>query len=195
MIDALAREGRDMLRSELLDLSRHIYDVPDFPKKGIIFKDITPLLREPAALSLAVELLTQPFRDQHVDAVVGTESRGFIFGTAVARNLSAGFVPVRKKGKLPRSTRSATYDLEYGTDTLEIHEDAIRRGDKILMVDDLLATGGTMGASCQLIESLGGRIVGLAVLIELMDLNGRERLAKYPIHSIMQVRGEKVATM
>lgn len=173
-----------------VDLTRLIRDVPDFPKKGIVFKDITPLLREPAGLSLAVELLTQPYRDKHVDVVVGAESRGFIFATAVARNLSAGFVPIRKKGRLPCKARAASYELEYGTDSLEIHEDAITRGNRVLMVDDLLATGGTMAACCELVESLGGRIVGLAFLIELLALRGRQKLRQYPIHTIIAVPTE-----
>lgn len=173
--------------SEILDLSRRIRDVPDFPVPGVVFKDITPLLRDPAALSLAVELLTQPYRSMRVDAVVGAESRGFIFGTAVARNLSAGFVPIRKPGKLPRATKRAAYSLEYGEDHLEIHEDAIKPGDRVLMVDDLLATGGTMVASCELVEQLGGEIVGVSVLIELVFLKGRAKLAKYPLHTILRV--------
>lgn len=168
------------------DLARLIADVPDFPKPGILFKDITPLLRDPAGLSLAVELLTQPFRDRHVDVVAGAESRGFIFGTAVARNLSAGFVPIRKPGRLPRATRRAEYALEYGVDALEIHADAIRRGDRVVLIDDLLATGGTMAACCQLVRELGGEILGVACLIELAALRGRERLGDVPVHSILR---------
>lgn len=171
---------------EIVKLRDLIRTVPDFPKPGIDFKDITPLLQHAAGLSLAVEYLTQPFRHADVDVVVGAESRGFIFGTAVARNLSAGFVPIRKPGRLPRVTRAAEYDLEYGTDRLEIHEDAIKPGDRVLMVDDLLATGGTMAACISLVESLGGQIVGNAFLIELAFLAGRKRLAQYPIHSILK---------
>lgn len=162
-----------------------VRDIPDFPKPGIVFKDITPLLADPAALSLAVEYLSQPFRHLHVQGVVGAESRGFIFGTAVARNLSAGFIPIRKPGKLPATTVSQRYELEYGADVLEIHHDAIRPGQRILMVDDLLATGGTMCACCRLVESLGGQIVGIAFLIELAFLHGRKRLMKYAIHSVL----------
>ena len=162
-----------------------IRDVPDFPKPGVVFKDITPLLHHPAGLSLAVEYLTQPFRDQRVDVVVGAESRGFIFGTAVARNLSAGFVPIRKPGKLPAAVRFEEYELEYGTDRLEIHEDAIQRGERVLLIDDLLATGGTMAACCKLVESLGGNIIGCGFLIELTFLGGRAKLGEYPIHSIL----------
>ena len=173
--------------TKLRDLIR---DVPDFPKPGIVFKDITPLLRDPAGLSLAVEYLTQPFRRLNVDLVAGAESRGFIFGTAVARNLSAGFIPIRKPGRLPGKRRSEEYALEYGTNTVEIHEDAILvKGTRVLMVDDLLATGGTMGACCKLVEGLGGQIVGIAFLIELISLRGRRTLGDYPIHSILTYDG------
>jgi adenine phosphoribosyltransferase len=168
-----------------LELEELIRDVPNFPKPGILFKDITPLLADPAGLSLAVEFLTQPFRDKHIDVVVGAESRGFIFGTAVARNLSAGFVPIRKPGKLPAKKLSLTYELEYGTDTLEIHADAIRPGQRVLLLDDLLATGGTMKACCELVEKLGGDIVGVAVLIELVGLHGRDRLVNWPLHCVL----------
>ena len=171
----------------IADLASLIRDVPDFPKKGIVFKDITPLLADAAGLSLAVEYLTQPFRSARIDKVVGAESRGFIFGTAVARNLSAGFVPIRKPGKLPCPTLSEDYELEYGTDQLEIHKDAIKPGDRILMVDDLLATGGTIAACCRLIESLGGEIAGVVFLIELAFLNGRQRIAQYPVHSVLNL--------
>lgn len=173
-------------RIKVTKLRELIRDVPDFPKPGIVFKDITPLLRDPAGLSLAVEYLTQPFRAMPVDIVVGAESRGFIFGTAVARNLSAGFVPIRKPGRLPAETLAEQYELEYGTDKMEIHTDAIGRGDKVLMVDDLLATGGTMRAGCRLVEALGGDIVGIAVLIELIGLHGRTGLEQYPLHSILR---------
>ncbi len=175
---------------EITKLRNLIRDVPDFPKPGIVFRDITPLLRNPAGLSLAVEYLAQPFRSKAVDAVVGVEARGFIFATAVAGSLSAGFAPVRKAGRLPDKTRAQEYDLEYGTDRVEIHEDAIQPGNRILMVDDLLATGGTMAACCELVEDLGGVIVGCAFLIELAYLEGREKLGKYPIHSILTYDGE-----
>ncbi len=177
-------------RIQLTKLRELIRDIPDFPKPGIVFKDITPLLAHPAGLSLAVEYLTQPFRAQHVDVVVGAESRGFIFGTAIARNLSAGFVPIRKPGRLPGETISEEYELEYGTDRMEIHRDAISPGARVLIVDDLLATGGTIAACCRLVSALGGEIVGLAVLIELMFLNGREKVADYPVHSILTFDGE-----
>lgn len=168
-------------------LKRHLRDIPDFPKKGIIFKDITPLLSDPSALALAVELLANPFRGKGIDVVVGAESRGFIFGIAVAQCLAAGFVPIRKPGKLPAKTIRATYDLEYGTDSLEVHADAIKPGQKVLMVDDLLATGGTMRACCDLIKTLGGNIVGITFLIELMFLHGRDRLKEYNVTSVIKV--------
>lgn len=164
-----------------------IRDIPDFPKPGVGFKDITPLLGDPAGLALAVEYLSQPFRRSQIDYVVGAESRGFIFGTAVAQNLSAGFIPVRKPGKLPSAVKSAEYELEYGTDKLEIHEDALQTGLRVLIVDDLLATGGTMAACCELLLSLGADIVGIAVLIELEFLHGRKNIDGYeiPLHSIL----------
>ena len=180
MLDGLRLPG-------INSLAKMLRDVHDFPKKGIVFKDITPLLGDSAALSLAVEFLTQPFRDQHVDFVVGAESRGFIFGTAVARNLSAGFVPIRKPGKLPYKTRRVEYQLEYGSDALEIHEDAIRPGARVLMIDDLLATGGTMVAACDLIRALKGQIVGVAVLIELCALRGRDKFPGLPVHSVIKI--------
>lgn len=152
-----------------------LVDVPDFPKPGITFKDITPLLASPQGLALAIELLANPYRGKGIDVVVGAESRGFIFGIAVAQTLSAGFAPVRKPGKLPRAKRSCSYDLEYGKDTLEIHADAIRPGQRVLLVDDLIATGGTMGACLDLIEGMRAELVGVAVLIELLELKGRER--------------------
>jgi adenine phosphoribosyltransferase len=172
-------------RIRITKLRELIRDIPDFPRPGVVFKDITPLLRDPAGLSLAVEYLTQPFRDLHIDVVAGAESRGFIFGTAVARNLSAGFVPIRKPGRLPHDIHSEDYALEYGTDRVEIHKDAIRNGDRVLLVDDLLATGGTMAACCRLVAALGGQIVGVAVLIELSYLTGRRQIHDYPIHSIL----------
>ena len=170
----------------MLDLRAFIRDVPNFPKPGIVFKDITPLLANPSALALAVEILCNPFRGQNIQAVIGAESRGFIFGTPIAQALSCGFVPVRKPGKLPAEKMALTYDLEYGQDTLEIHRDAIRPGQRCLMVDDLLATGGTMKACCDLVKALGGEIVGIAVLIELSFLKGRERFNGFDLHSAIQ---------
>lgn len=172
-------------RIRITKLRELIRDIADFPKKGIVYKDITPLLASPSGLSLAVEYLTQPFRHERIDIVVGAESRGFIFGTAVARNLSAGFVPIRKPGKLPADTYTEEYELEYGTDSMEIHRDAISPGARVLMIDDLLATGGTMAACCRLVEKLGGEIAGIAVLIELTVLNGRRQLNGRPLHSIL----------
>jgi adenine phosphoribosyltransferase len=163
-----------------------IADVPDFPKPGILFKDFTPLLADPGALALAVELMCNPFRGQGIDMVLGAESRGFIFGIAIAQSLSAGFVPVRKPGKLPRTVHGVDYALEYGTDRLEMHADAVTKGQRVLMVDDLLATGGTMQASCELAKKTGAEIAGITVLIELDFLKGRERLAGFaPVHSVL----------
>jgi adenine phosphoribosyltransferase len=162
-----------------------IRDIPDFPKPGIVFKDITPLLADPAALGLAFELMAQPFRGQTVTRVVGIESRGFIFASALAHDLSAGFIPVRKPGRLPSIKRSEEYELEYGSDCVEIHEDAIGPEDRVLLADDLLATGGTMAACRRLVESLGSQVVGVAVLIELAFLHGRRRLPGIPVHSVL----------
>jgi adenine phosphoribosyltransferase len=163
-----------------------IRDIPDFPKPGITFRDITPLLADPSGLALAIELLANPYRGKKIDLVIGAESRGFIFGTAVACCLSAGFGLVRKSGKLPHHKVSMTYDLEYGTDTLEMHADAIITGQRVLIVDDLLATGGTMKACCDLVIKVGGEIAGVAALIELADLGGRKRLTPYEIHSVIR---------
>jgi adenine phosphoribosyltransferase len=167
-------------------LKKLIRDIPDFPKPGIVFRDISPLLSEPGGLALSIELLANPFRGKNIDLVVGAESRGFIFGTAVACCLSAGFSLVRKPGKLPYKRISMTYDLEYGTDTLEMHADAIIHNQRVLVVDDVLATGGTMKACCDLVKQLGGNIVGVAVLTELTFLNGREKVKPHPVHSVIQ---------
>jgi adenine phosphoribosyltransferase len=174
-----------MLSSEQR-LKQLIRDIPDFPKPGILFRDITPLLADPSGLALAIELMANPFRGKGIDLVVGAESRGFIFGTAVACCLSAGFVLVRKPGKLPYKKVSRTYDLEYGQDTLEMHADAIVKGQRVLVVDDVLATGGTMKASCGLVEQLGGQICGCAVLTELIGLHGRDKVTPYPVHSVLR---------
>lgn len=164
------------MRDPIERLQSLIADVPDFPKPGITFKDITPLLASPSGLSLAVELMANPFRGKGVDIVVGAESRGFIFGIAVAQTLSAGFAPIRKPGKLPREKRSCAYDLEYGKDTLEAHADAVRPGQRVLLIDDLIATGGTMGACLDLLAGMRADLVGVAVLIELVALEGRRKL-------------------
>lgn len=150
-----------------------------------MFKDITPLLRDPSGLSLAIEFLTRPYRGESIGVVTGAESRGFIFASAVAGNLSAGFVPIRKPGRLPHDVRSESYELEYGTDKLEIHTDSIQKGDRVLLVDDLLATGGTMAACAELVRGLGGTVVGAAFLIELDGLGGRSKLGDVPVHSIL----------
>lgn len=170
----------------ITDLKTHIRDVPNFPKAGILFRDITPLLADPSALALSIELLANPFRGKRIDLVVGAESRGFIFGTAVACCLSAGFVLVRKPGKLPHKRISMSYDLEYGQDTLEMHADAIVRGQRVLIVDDVLATGGTMKACCDLVNQLGGELAGIAVLIELAGLGGRAKIAPREVHSVLK---------
>jgi len=168
------------------DLKQFIRDGPDFPKKGIIFKDITTLLNQPQALKKAVEGLAHPFLDTKVQQVVGIESRGFIFSPAVACRLGAGFVPVRKPGKLPALTEKISYTLEYGQDSLEVHQDAIQKGDKVLIVDDLIATGGTAQATRALIERIGGEVVGFSFLVELTFLKGREKLGNLPVHSLIQ---------
>ncbi|MBN2145461.1 MAG: adenine phosphoribosyltransferase [Candidatus Aureabacteria bacterium] len=167
------------------DLKNKIRDVIDYPKKGIVFKDITPLLQDRILFREAIRKMLDPFKRADIQTVVGIESRGFIFAAGMAATLGTGFVPVRKKGKLPYETISETYNLEYGTDTLEIHKDAIKPGDKILIVDDLLATGGTVGAVIKLIEQLKGKIVGVSFLIELAFLSGRAKLQGPPVHSVI----------
>lgn len=163
-----------------------IRSVPDFPKEGIVFRDITTLLSSSKNFSRAIEALGEPYRNEKVNAVVAVEARGFIFGGAIAARLNAAFVPVRKKGKLPFKTYQATYELEYGTDTLEIHRDAFASGSRILIVDDLLATGGTTAAVIELVKKLGGEIAGITFLIELEFLKGRERLKGYPVFSLIK---------
>jgi adenine phosphoribosyltransferase len=167
----------------LKDKIRH---VPDFPKAGILFYDITTLLQDPAGFRAAVDSLALPFTGQDIEMVVGIESRGFIFGGTVADRIGAGFTPVRKPGKLPSRCVRASYDLEYGTDALEMHEDAIRKGQRVLIVDDLLATGGTARATTDLVKRLGGEVHALAFLIELVALNGRSRLAGENIHTVLK---------
>jgi len=168
-----------------INLEEHIRSIPDWPKKGILFRDITPLLANPAAFAAAVDALCAGFTDAGVEYVAAVEARGFIFGAAVAKKLGVGFVPIRKKDKLPFKTESVSYDLEYGTDTLEVHSDAIRPQAKVLMVDDLLATGGTMAAACKLIEKIGGQVVGITLLIELSELAGRDKLGGYKINTVI----------
>lgn len=171
----------------MVELKALIRDVADFPKPGIVFKDFTPLLADPRGLALAVELMANPFRGTRIDLVIGAESRGFIFAIAVAQALSAGFVPIRKTGKLPRSVHGVDYALEYGKDRLEIHSDALSKGQRVLLVDDLLATGGTLNACCQLVEKSGAQIAGITVLIELLSLRGRDKFKAFgSVHSVIQ---------
>ena len=172
------------------NLEDFIRDVPDFPKEGIVFKDITPLLADCGAMRETADRLAAPYKDKAVRFVTGVEARGFIFASLVAERLGAGLVPIRKPGKLPAETIAESYELEYGTNTIEIHTDAIQPGDNVLMVDDLLATGGTIGAACRLVEKLQGNIVGVAFVIELSFLNGRDKLANYDVLSLIKVTGE-----
>ncbi len=173
------------MKSEGIDVTKYIRRIPDWPKKGILFRDITPLLANPEAFSAAVDILSKDFTEAHVDYVAAVEARGFIFGAAVAQKLGVGFIPIRKKGKLPYKTESVSYDLEYGTDTLEVHSDAIEKTSEVLMVDDLLATGGTMAAACKLIEKIGGHIAAIVFLIELKELAGRKKLSRYKIRTVV----------
>jgi len=173
------------MTSKGIDLKRYIRSIPDWPKKGIIFRDITPLLADPKAFTAAVEALCAGFAGAGIEYVAAVEARGFIFGAAVAEKLGAGFVPIRKRGKLPSRTESIAYNLEYGTDTLEVHSDAVESQAKVLMVDDLLATGGTMATACKLIEKIGGQVAGIVFLIELAGLRGREKIADYQVKSII----------
>jgi len=168
-----------------MDLKQHIRHVPDFPKAGILFYDITTLLRDPQGFQMTVDLMSVPYEGQGIDAVVGIESRGFILGAAVAHRIQAGFIPIRKPGKLPAKALKETYDLEYGKDALEIHADAIEQGQRILIVDDVLATGGTAAAAAQLVKKLGGELYGLAFLIELLVLNGKSKLAGENVRSVL----------
>jgi len=168
-----------------VDLTRFIRDVPDFPKKGILFKDITPLLKDPGALAYAADAMAALWRERTIKHVVGLESRGFLFGPLVAERLGAGFIPIRKPGKLPAATIGVDYSLEYGSDRLEMHRDALEPGDDILVVDDLLATGGTAGAAVQLVREAGGQLAGASFLIELDFLEGRKKLGGAEVHSLI----------
>jgi len=170
------------------ELRRMIRDVPDFPQKGIVFKDITPLLADPDAFKKAIDLMAQSLRDREFDLLVGIESRGFIFAAALAYALGKGKVPVRKPGKLPAKTVQVSYELEYGTDRLEIHEDAIRSGQRVVIVDDVLATGGTARGAVNLVEKVGGEVSALSFFIELDFLKGREKLSGYDIRSVLSYR-------
>jgi adenine phosphoribosyltransferase len=173
-----------------VDLAALVRDIPGFPKPGIVFKDITPVLASPEGLDAAVGGLADYARDLDVDFVIGAEARGFLLGPALARELQAGFVLARKPGKLPHATVRAEYLLEYGTDALELHSDAVAAGSRVLVHDDLLATGGTAKALCELVEQLGGQVVGCAFLIELAFLDGRERLGGYPVHALIAYDAE-----
>jgi len=172
--------------STSIDLRRYVRDVPDFPKPGILFRDVTPLLGDAKALPAAIEALAKPFKTERIDQVLGIESRGFVLGTPVALALGCGFTMVRKKGKLPWKTRSASYDLEYGTDTVEMHTDAVHPGQRVLIVDDLIATGGTAGAAVQLARDAGAEVVACAFLIELTVLDGRKNLGLDRVHVVLQ---------
>ena len=173
-------------KNSIKEIANNIRDVQDFPKEGIVFKDITPVLSDINLFRKSIDLMVKPFIEKKIDVVVGIESRGFIFGTPIADRLNASFVPVRKPGKLPHETEQISYQLEYGKDSLEIHKDSINEGQKILIVDDLLATGGTAEATSKLITKLKGNILGLAVLIELEFLEGRKKLNSYNVHSILK---------
>ena len=168
------------------DLKAYIREVPDFPKPGILFYDITTLLQDPLALRMTVDRFVWFFSQKHIDKVVGIESRGFIFAPTVAYNLNAGFVPVRKPGKLPYQAAKQGYDLEYGTDAIEMHNDAVKPGEQVLIVDDLIATGGTALAAAKLVESLGGHVAGFGFLVELTFLPGRQKLQGYEVQSLIQ---------
>ncbi len=168
------------------DLKQYIRNIPDFPKKGILFRDITTLLKDGKKFKEVIDKLARRYAGKDIDAVVAVESRGFIFGSALAYKLGAAFVPVRKKGKLPFKTLSAAYTLEYGKDSLEVHEDAFKPGARILLIDDLLATGGTLGAVVELVKKLKGNIQEIVFIIELLDLKGREKIKDFPVYSLIK---------
>lgn len=169
-----------------MDLTQYVRSVPDFPKPGILFRDITPLLRDPAAFGEAIARMAEPYRTMKVDVVAAAEARGFIFAAPLALELGVGFVPVRKPGKLPFNTRAFHYELEYGTDTLEMHTDGVNKSERVLLVDDLLATGGTVEACCRLVEQAGASVVSCVFLIELTSLGGAKRLAPYKPYSLIR---------
>jgi adenine phosphoribosyltransferase len=185
MCETLNNTRMNSTRPSVSDISRAIRNVPDFPKPGIQFKDITPLLADPRLFAGAVDLLIEDFKPGSVDAVVGIDARGFIFAAVAALKLEAGFIPVRKKGKLPYHTFEQEYSLEYGTSTVAIHADALKAGDRVLLIDDLLATGGTAAAAATLVQKLGARILEITFLIELKFLNGRARLRDHPVRSLV----------
>ena len=170
----------------MTDFSKFIREVPDFPQPGILFKDITPLLQNPQTFRAAVDAMAAHYESKNVDVVVGIDARGFIFGSALAYRMGIGFVPVRKSGKLPYRTHEASYELEYGVDTLAIHQDACSQGSRVLICDDVIATGGTIAASIELVEKLGSQVAGIAVLIELTFLNGRDKFLDHDIFSLIE---------
>ncbi|GAA0873329.1 adenine phosphoribosyltransferase [Gangjinia marincola] len=170
----------------MIDLDQYIRDVPNFPSQGIMFKDITPLLADPNASASCVSMLAKSLREKRIDKVIGIEARGFFFGSRLAAELNVGFIPIRKKGKLPHKTLSQSYGLEYGEDQIEIHADSIQPGDSVVLHDDVLATGGTMEAAIKIVEKLGGEVVQCNFLLELSFLNGRDRIEKFSIHSLKQ---------
>jgi adenine phosphoribosyltransferase len=176
--------------TRVIRLKDTIRNIPDFPKPGILFRDITTLLKNKKAFKMAIDALAKKYKGKKIDQVVAVEARGFIVGGALAHKIGAGFVPVRKKGKLPWKTKSVSYDLEYGTDILEMHHDSVNPGERILVVDDLLATGGTAKAAVDLVENSGGKIAGIAFLIELVDLKGKDKLKGYPLYSLIKFHGE-----
>ena len=169
-----------------MELKDYIRSIQDYPKEGILFRDITTLLKDKDAFKLAIDKMAEQVKDKNVDLIVGAESRGFLIGSALAYKINCGFIPVRKKGKLPYKTISEEYALEYGTDTLYMHEDAIKKGDNVLVVDDLIATGGTALAMIKMVEKLGGNVIGSSFLIELEELNGRKEIEKYPINILIK---------
>ena len=174
------------MSSTVSQLKKLIRDVPDFPKAGILYRDITTLINDAAGLKLAVQAMVEPFAAEPIDAVFGVEARGFIFGAPMALEMQCGFVPVRKAGKLPADALREDYDLEYGSSSIEVHRDAVRTGGRVLLVDDVLATGGTMGATCRLVEQLGVTIAGVSFLVELLSLEGRVKLEGYRVESVVQ---------
>ncbi len=169
-----------------MDLKQYIRDIPDFPVEGILFRDITPLMQEPKAFRYVIDRMAEHYEGQGVDAILGIEARGFLIGAPLAYRLGTPFVPVRKEGRLPYETRSVKYALEYGQNVVEVHTDAVSEGQRAIILDDLLATGGTMAAGAELVESMGGEVAGLAAVIELIDLDGRERLSGYGVFSLVQ---------
>ncbi len=169
-----------------MNLKQYIADIQDFPIEGVLFRDVTPLMKDPKAYHAAIDEMKAYAQSKGAELIAGPEARGFLFGCPVAYSMEVGFVPVRKPGKLPRETISATYELEYGHNTLQMHKDAITKGQKVVLIDDLLATGGTIEASCKMVEELGGEVVGICFLIELVDLKGREKLKDYDVYSVLK---------